>query len=291
MKTKTRRKANKPAPSEAPPEPAWRRNATPAKRRPKKRRHEASVPGLSGKLGRLARVRPPQVNWRVAWRYGLLIPVLAAVIFGGLHLQTSERFYVFAAEVRGNQRVKSDEIYTASQVEGQSVFWIRPATVDQRVRGLPGILSAHTHIRLPNRVIIEVQEQRPLVEWRMGGQTIWVSEDGQSMPAVGAPPPLSLTDAGAAAAEPGQAPPRLNGRLLTQLLAVREQRPDLTDLYYGLKEGLYFRAPEGWTVYLGKSGDMQAKLAQLDALRRQIKEEAKTPNVIDLRLDGTAFYQ
>ena len=41
-------------------------------------------------------------------------------------------------------------------------------------------------------------------------------------------------------------------QLLVALSVLHDRRPDLKDLYYGSQEGIYFRAPQGWTVYLGE---------------------------------------
>jgi hypothetical protein len=298
MKTKARRKSNPHAHVEvAPPEPAWRRQAVLTKRKSKARRNQAALTPLSGKTRSASTIRLPALpRPHLALRQWVLVPFLAAVIFGIVQLNSSEYFYVSAAEVHGNQRVPAEEIFAASQVDRQNIFWVRPAEVDRRVSSLTGILSTHTHVRLPNQVVIEVEEQVPLVEWQAGNETIWIARDGRTMPAVGLPPPIRLHDPNGVAfaatpGEAGQEGPRLRPRLLADLLALHAQRTDLADLYYGAAEGLYFVAPEGWTVYLGASGDMNAKLAQLQAMQRAIAAESKAPNVVDLRLDGAAFYR
>jgi cell division septal protein FtsQ len=297
-KTKARRKSNTHAPVEvAPPEPAWRRNAVPAKRKSKARRNQVALTPLNGKTRGARKLELPALpRPHLALRQWILVPFLAAVIFGIVQLNSSERFYVSAAEIYGNQRVPAEEIYAASQVDRQSIFWVRPADVDQRVKSLAGILSAHTHVRLPNQVVIEVEEQVPLVEWQTTNETQWIAKDGRTIPAVGMPPPMRLHDPDANGAAPLQGQTeqgdlQLRPKLMADLLALHAQRADLADVYYGAVEGLYFVAPEGWTVYLGTSGDMNVKLAQLQAMQREIAGEAKTPKVIDLRLDGAAFYR
>ena len=70
-------------------------------------------------------------------------------------------------------------------------------------------------------------------------------------------------------------------------LILQRLRPELRQLYYGSSEGLYFRAAEGWTVYLGDGRNLQAKLALLEGVQRELVDKPK-PQSIDLRIDGRA---
>jgi hypothetical protein len=157
-------------------------------------------------------------------------------------------------------------------------------------------------------VVIEVRERTPLLVWKVGGQDLWISEDGELMPAVGAAPALTLTDADAAAAAPNgsgsttnagksdaaavlASTPRLRSQVLAGILALQASRPELKDLYYGRQEGLYFMAPEGWAVYLGDEGDIARKLATLQAVREKVASTGTRLKVVDLRLEGQAFYR
>jgi hypothetical protein len=54
-------------------------------------------------------------------------------------------------------------------------------------------------------------------------------------------------------------------------------------------EGLYFRAPEGYTVYLGEEGSMAQKLALLEETQRQLAGRNARVRVVDLRFDGYAL--
>jgi hypothetical protein len=66
--------------------------------------------------------------------------------------------------------------------------------------------------------------------------------------------------------------------------------PDLKDLFYGSQEGIYFRAPQGWTVYLGEDGDMAGKLALLEVAQQRLASEQATPKIVDLRQDNEIVY-
>jgi cell division septal protein FtsQ len=161
------------------------------------------------------------------------------------------------------------------------------------VAQVAGVRAARTHVRLPNWVVIDVEEQVPLVAWQVGNDTFWIGKDGRVMPAGGPPPPIHLTDSAGEAAQPKSKPgaPELRPAVLASLLLIQAERPELNDLYYGAEEGLYFRAEQGWTVYLGSEGDPLVKLERLQALQQQIAADSNKPRVVDLRPERSAFYR
>jgi cell division septal protein FtsQ len=206
--------------------------------------------------------------------------------FAVLQAFTNARFYVYGSEIRGNQRVASEAIYAASQIDETSIFWIRPEEVARRVMKVPGIATAFVHVRLPDQVIIDVQEQTPTVVWQRGKDTLWLAQNGAAVPLVGEAPQFTLIDPEGAAAD---AKGGLRPALLAQLMTIHEQRPDTSELFFGKQEGLYFRAPEGYTVYLGSDGDVTLKLAGLNAMRTGILAHPATVKEVDLRVDGRAY--
>jgi len=144
---------------------------------------------------------------------------------------------------------------------------------------VPGIAKVDVHVRLPNQVLIDVREHLPLVAWQAITSTVWLSADGAEVPQAGAPPSLNLTDLTGTPLEESRPTWLL---ILPQLVAAQQALPDQTELSYGRFEGLYFRTPEGWTVWLGNAG-IAAKLALLEAARREITARGARPSVIDLR--------
>jgi hypothetical protein len=225
------------------------------------------------------RLRP---NWRLLRLLGLAIACAAAL----LALLTAPVFQASAAQVRGNQRVPAEVIRAAAGVEQRNVFAIQPQRAASRIEALPGVAAAEVHVRLPDQVLVDVREHTPFVAWQAVTTTIWLAEDATALPAVGDPPALSLVDEAGAAGDPGG---RLRPQVLADLKALRAARPDLTRLYYGAAEGLYFRSPENWTVYLGSQGDIAAKLALLQAVRREVAPKLGNLEIVDLRFEGRAL--
>jgi cell division septal protein FtsQ len=190
-----------------------------------------------------------------------------------------------STEIRGAQRLPADAIYAASQLDGVNIFRVHPGRAAARLKQTPGIAAAAVYPRLPYLVTIVIQEETPFVIWQGITTTTWLAENGATVPAIGAPPPLKLTDpAGIAAEGPG----KLRPQVLAGLKALRAAGLAETELYYGAQEGLYFRSADGWTVYLGNDGQMETKLAALQTIKASKAAQNARARIVDLRARGRA---
>ena len=111
---------------------------------------------------------PTTARWQS--RLSRLIAALLLALLGwaGYAIFVSSNFYVYSAEVRGNTVVTPDEVYTVSELEGVSAFWVDPATIASRVETLPNVRAAQVRVRLSARVIITVEERTPEFIWQTG---------------------------------------------------------------------------------------------------------------------------
>lgn len=263
-------------------QPAWRR--PPPKRRRQMRRNQASARRASTPVaskGPKHRLRLGQ-NARLGLRLALVLLLVIGCLVGLTQLLRLPQLTVMATStlVGGSQRVSAEEIYAASQLEGRNILLVRPEDVEARVAGIQGIAGVDVHVRLPNQVLIDVREYQPLVAWQGITTTVWLSADGMAVPEVGDVPGIKLDDR---TGTPLGGSPRIWRYVLPRLVEVRSSRPDLSELLYGELEGLYFLAPEGWTVWLGDSGSMAKKLALLEATQRKLAAQATHPKIIDIR--------
>jgi cell division protein FtsQ len=285
----TQRRKNTPAPKTKPEEPAglsWQK--PPAKPRQQMRRVQSTVgqPATPGVPPRQAPARQrPRLrlggSWQTYARITVVLFVVIGCIVGFWEVLRLPQLTVTSGStlIGGSQRISTQEVFAASQVEGHSIILVRPVDVARRVAAVPGIASANVHVRLPNQVLIDVREHLPLVAWQGITTTVWLSADGSEVPQAGAPPALHLTDL--TGAPVGESRPSWEA-ILPQLGEFQRTLGDQTELSYGKFEGIYFRTPEGWTVWLGNDG-IVAKLALLEAARREITARGARPSVIDLR--------
>lgn len=272
-------------------QPAWRQLPQP---HPAARRNQAVVRRKETTSERPAEVAQIRASFRPALKVHVgprqwMVLLLTVAALSGLWLLGSREWFIVPAgqvTIRGNQRVPADQIYAASQVEGRNVFMIRPAAIAARIDQVPGVASSKARVRLPASVVLDVREYTPLVTWQVLTTTVWLAADGSSVPMVGEAPALILVDpAGAAADETG----RLRPKVLEDLKALYASHPELTSIYYGAVEGLYYRSPEGWTVYLGTEGKISRKLALLAGIQREAAAGRVKPDVVDLRFEGQAL--
>jgi cell division septal protein FtsQ len=285
----TQRRKETPAQETKPEEPAglkWQQ--PPPKPRKQMRRVQATVsqPATPGAQPRPAPVRQwPRIRLGGSWQTYVRITFVFLIVVGGIvgfwEVLRLPQLTVTSGTtlIGGSQRISTQEVFAASQVEGRSIILVRPADVAQRVAAVPGIASVGVHVRLPNQVLIDVREQLPLVAWQGITTTVWLSAGGSEVPQAGAPPSLHLTDLSGTPVSESR--PTWDA-ILPQLAEFQQMLPDQAELSYGKFEGLYFRAPEGWTVWLGNDS-IAAKLALLEAARREITARGERPSVIDLR--------
>ena len=196
-------------------------------------------------------------------------------------LFTSSAFFVYGAEIRGNVAVSAREIYTAGQIDSQSIFWISPAEVERNIEALPNIKSASVTVKLPAQVAIDVAERRPQLLWQSGDTIWWVDEEGTVVPPKAEMEDmLKIVDDDRQALEVGY---HIDPALIKGAQTLRILAPDVRVVRHARATGLVVATPEGWPVYLGDGTDMKAKLMVLSALLPQLRENERPPVYIDLR--------
>jgi cell division septal protein FtsQ len=209
------------------------------------------------------------------------VMALAILIWGGYTLFTAPAFFVYGAEISGTAALSTREIYLASGIDSQNVFWLNPATIAQRVMALPNIKSAAVSLALPARVKITVVERKPQLLWQTGDKIWWVDEDGLIVPPrTEVEDMLKIIDDDLTPMEVGY---QLDPTIIGGAQALRLLAPEVSLARHTRAQGLMVSTPEGWPVYLGDGSQMRAKLVVLSALLPDLREEKDPPLYIDLR--------
>lgn len=215
---------------------------------------------------------------------GAKLSGLAALAGLGLALYwlfTSPVFFVYGAQITGNQAMSKMEIYRASGIDSQSVFWLSPAQVAARVAALPNVKSAQARISLPAHVAITVVERRPQVLWQTGDKVWWVDGEGTVVPPkTEMEGMLKIIDDDLQPLEVGY---QIDQTIISGAQALQLLAPNVTVIRHTRAKGLIVATPEGWPVYLGNGSDMRAKLMVLSALLPDLREEEQPPLYIDVR--------
>lgn len=230
----------------------------------------ASLP--SAPVIRFRRINPAKLA-------GLLL--LAALGWVFYSLFTTPSFFVYGAEMKGNQALSAREIYAASGIDSQSVFWLNPAQIAAQIASHPNIKSAAVSVALPNRVTIQVVERRPSVLWQTGEAVWWVDEEGTVVPPrADVEDMLKIIDDDMQPVEAGSG---IDSSIISGAQALRLLAPDVSVIRHTRAQGLIVATPEGWPVFLGDGSQIRAKLVVLGALLPDLRNEENPPLYIDLR--------
>ncbi|MDX1522602.1 MAG: FtsQ-type POTRA domain-containing protein [Anaerolineae bacterium] len=227
--------------------------------------------------------------WRVwgAKTSGLLL--LSALGWVAYFLFTTPEFFVYEAKISGNAAVSASEIYITSGIDSQSVFWINPTIVKERLEALPNIKSASISVMLPGSVAIKVVERRPELVWQTGETVWWIDEEGTVVP------PKQTLDGMLRIIDderqPLKAGAQIDQAIVDGAQTLRLLVPDVSVIRYSRTTGLIAATPEGWPVYLGDGHQIRAKLVVLTELLADLNARNVQPAFIDIRDPQRPFYR
>jgi cell division protein FtsQ len=215
--------------------------------------------------------------------------ILGVLIWSLYILFTTPAFFVYGAEIQGNIAVTAQEIYAASEIDSQSVFWLSSTEVANRIMALPNIKSAAVSVSLPAEVTIKVVERQPELLWQTGETTWWVDQEGTIVPPKeNVEGMLRIIDDDQQPVEPGH---QVELNIIKGAQRLRLLAPDVSIIRYSRLNGLTVATPEGWPVFLGNGNEIKAKLVVLTALLADLKERNTTPAYIDVRNPLRPVYQ
>ena len=231
------------------------------------------------------------IRWRSAsWRL-LAIAVLAALIGLLVYASSDFGFFVYRGQtqIEGVRFLQEDEIFAASGVNEQNIFWIDPAEVAKRIVALDGVKAARVRCELPTLVTIEVEEREPVVMWRATSQEqdLWLDEAGEVLPYhgdVNSPDMVFVVDYSERHLAVGD---RIEPEGIVQsVLRLAAALPGEQVYYYQPDRGLSFthRVSGGqWPVYVGTSDDLARKIQVVQALTEYLVANNVGPRYVDVR--------
>ena len=190
---------------------------------------------------------------------GVLLFLLGVLL---LYFFISHNFYVYDIQLKETELVSPQEVFAASGLEGMSVFYIKPAEVEDRLSRLSRVKEAHVHCGFPNKVQVILQERKTAFVWQWGNEVWGVDEEGMLLPP-------SLVHEGALWVEDhrrvstAQGQPvaeELDQELIASVLEAKYELPEVTRFMLDATYGLSFQSSLGYSVRLGQ-GQISRKLA------------------------------
>ncbi len=249
----------------------------------------------SAALSRLKRgSRTERSASRVRRWHLVSLKILALVVVLGLGAVTAyasvdTKFFVYEGRIVGARHSDAVEIYKTAGVHEQSIFWLDPQQVAERVIQLDGIKAVRVRLELPSSVTIEVEEREPAVMWRATRQQKdwWLDREGVVLPYhgdVNSPEMVFVVDKAERDLKEGDhiQPAGIVQSVLQLAAAV----PGIRVFYHEPDRGLSFTqqvAGGEWPVYVGTSRDLPRKIQVMQALTSYLQGNNIRPNYVDVR--------
>ncbi len=272
-------------------------NMLPTRKRRRKPRRSARAARYETVIAHPAAQSFP-LGLAVRWLWSRLASVAFLAGIGGLLFWFfwSYDFYVYSADVQGNNLLSSDTVFAQSGLEGYNIFFVDTDEVTRRIGALPAVKGARVAASLPNRVVVELEERTPVAVWETQGERYWVDREGIFFPLRSAVPTdtLVIRDLDNRAVSLG--PPEGDNAELpdaTPVLTALELNsylPEQRAMDFSQDGGISFVATGGWHAYFGDWVGLQAKVAIYQAF---IEKRAPYLAVeyLDLSIPGQPYYK
>lgn len=251
----------------------------------------------------LARVHLPKLNsrhfhWPMGlamshWKLSKLISLLLFVGVIGLlsWVHSDEQWFVYPENVTFNQLtyVKADELYEQSAIDSWNIFWLSPSAIRERLLALPTVADAQVRLQLPNRVVVDIEEEQPVALWVTQDGNFWLLPDGTALPEGEQTQTdlLQIIDPLREAKAWGDlTAAHIDTDILQSALALTTYLPAVNQIYFNQGYGLNFHLPDSSTwVYWGDGLNMERKYTNIAAIQRHLRTEGTQPNIVDVRFE------
>jgi len=230
------------------------------------------------------------VSWRAV--SGLIVIVLTAVL---VVFFVTDLFYVRNVTVVGAQSLDRAEVFRFADIAESHVFWIDPAEVRQSIiESSPVVADARVTIGWPPELVkISIVEREPAVVWTQSGVSALVDLHGnvlRNLPSNEGRPDLMHIIVDAEVDQPPLVGEKIPEGAINGALQLRTLLAGLQVLRYNPTNGLAFREPGGWDVWLGVGTDMANKLIVYEAMRDDLISRGITPVLINVANPEGAYY-
>ena len=275
----------------------------------RQRRFASLLPSSQQAVERLSTLRlpplsAPSIDWLhwSGWYWskiaGLAVACLALAGILWLHMDTHWFVYADTVEFESISYLTPEELYPAEELEGWSIFWLKPETIREQIVDHPYVADAGVRIHLPNRVAIDVTEEKPTAIWMTDSGPMWVLADGSALAIRTSPnqpiemqlldddgrPLPTIVDVQRGAVSVQAEHLAVDPDVLESALALMAEMPGLESVRYNQGVGLNFALPDGdYWVYWGDGRDLETKMENLALSLGLLESGERSGQVIDVR--------
>jgi len=290
------------------------RKANPYRKAPRKRKSlkrrrgfQSNLPQLAmeelGKL-QMPRLGKPKLTWLnwsgLHWSKFVSMVLIAFALTAILWVYLDYRWFVYAdsVEFENLSYLTAEELYPATELEGLSVFWISPEQVSEVLQVHPYVADVDVRVDLPNKVTIDVAEEKPTAIWITDVGPMWVLSDGTALEVRTAPDrPIetqlldedgrllpTIVDVQQAAVSVRSKHLAVDLDVLDSALTLMEEIPELESVRYNKGIGLNFALPgTDYWIYWGDGLDLESKLENLALSRKLLDSGELEGQIVDVR--------
>ena len=211
------------------------------------------------------------------------------------HFFISDVFFVRAIELRGNNFISREEIFTLSGIADYHMFWLDPAQIRRNVMRSPSVADLSIEIGWPpNLITIVLQERQPAIVWSEGGAETWIDIQGRAMQARAEMPNLlhvNLIRDGIAGQLPGA--DDFTGDMVLGALRLRELLPAGENLNFHPVHGLGWTNDRGWQIWMGSDSAavMNEKIKIYEVLVENLNSRAIDVAELNIANPDAPFYR
>ncbi len=266
--------------------------------KPRKTRSKGNK-GVAFSLGR-TNVRAPALNlphFSPRWISGGLTLLLGFMLYA---MWTANTFIISTVDVSGNKRLATTDIFGQVGVTGEPIFKAIPSVIEDNLHtAFPDLQSVKVHLGLPNKVIINVVERKPVLAWYQDEAVTWIDANGVAFTPRGDVPGLIQVSA---KLSPPKLPEDPNRSVYDQLFispemvgafeALAPSVPAGITMTYDPAYGAGWQDPRGWNVYFGQDmKDMASKLQIYQSIVDTFNRQGIQPTIISVAYMDAPFYK
>ena len=263
---------------------------------------------------------PALPNIQLGWR--LISCIIAILTLVGVYsVYNSPFFQIGSVDIQGLQRLSPEEVNAALKLENTSIIEVNAQEIQEKLTAnFPELINIQVSIELPNMVSLTATERMPVAAIQKGDDITWVDADGVLFKARGDAGPLvtihtedelpiaeAPIDPDAKAAQvskpadksvknvnkilaTGQV--KVDPALLAAAQGLSQKMPADTQLIYSKQDGLGWKDPQGWQVYIGADlANFEAKYDMYQKIAKHLGDQGVKANLVSVENLNAPFYR
>lgn len=218
----------------------------------------------------------------------ILLVALLRSVTSGSHDRISH------INVEGTHLSNTQEIAQTSGLEGTNPFLVNTRAVEQRVAELGVLESATVRIQLPNTATISVVERPPAFIWKVDPTLYLVAGDGTILgPTSKESERVIVVDADHVPVHVGEKIDVSIFQEASYLLSALPKVSTLSPHYllYSRAYGIMVPTPDGLTIAIGGSSELQQKLLDIEPTLKAAQTASPRPTLIDVSAAHHPYYR